>query len=70
MKKILLFAALLPAYLFAGEWTITVNEPDELLGTTESYTSYIYQDGDNAFGFRSDMPDQNRLPPVEKIEKV
>lgn len=61
MKKILLFAALLPAYLFAGEWVITKNEPDELLGATEAYTSYIYQDGDNAFGFRSDMPDHITL---------
>ena len=57
MRKILLFAILLPAYVFAGEWTKVVVEPDELLGVTESYTKHIYKDGEKAFVISSDKLD-------------
>ena len=57
MKKILLLAILLPVYLFAGEWTKTTVEPDELLGVTESYIKYVYSDGEKSFVFRTDKAD-------------
>lgn len=56
-KKILLLAILLPAYLFAGEWTKTTVEPDELLGVTQSYIKYVYTDREKSFVFRTDKMD-------------
>lgn len=58
MKKLLFFFALIPVALFAGEWSKQFVEADELLGNTTSYFNYIYQEGDKAFVFRTDKPDQ------------
>lgn len=58
MKKLLLFFALFPVTLFAGEWSKQFVEADELLGNTTSYYQYAYQDGENAFIFRTDKSDQ------------
>ena len=57
MKKILLFALLIPSCLFAGDWSKTTVEPDELLGVTQSYIKYSYIDGDMSFVFRTDKAD-------------
>ena len=61
MKKILLFFALIPVALFAGEWSKQFVEADELLGNTSSYYQYVFQDGENAFIFRTDKTDQFSL---------
>ena len=61
MKKILLFISMIPAYLFAGVWTKTVTEADELLGNTQAYITYAYHNGGNAFSFRTDRMDQFRI---------
>lgn len=58
MKKFLLFFALLPVALFAGEWSKQFVEADELLGNTTSYYRYVFQEGEDAFVFRTDKPDQ------------
>ena len=58
MKKLLLFIALIPAVLFAGEWNKQFFEADELLGNTTSYYQYEFQEGEYAFVFRTDKPDQ------------
>lgn len=58
MKKLLLSLAFIPVTLFAGEWSKQFVEADELLGNTDSYYQYVYQDGENAFMFRTDKSDQ------------
>lgn len=58
MKNFLLFLALVPVALFAGEWSKQFVEADELLGNTTSYYKYVYQDGEKAFVFRTDKADQ------------
>lgn len=58
MKKNLLFFALFPVTLFAGEWSKQFVEADELLGNTTSYYKYVFQEGEDAFVFRTDKADQ------------
>ena len=61
MKKLLLFLALIPVTLFAGEWSTQFVEADELLGNKNSYYQNVFQDEENAFLFRTDKADQFSL---------